>query len=233
MDYGKGFTFMFEDPDWLRKLAIGTGVGLLGILFIPFIIGLIPLIILIGYSVDVARNVMNGVEQPMPEWQDWGGFLSRGIKVFAAELVWAIPAILLVLPLMIGTVLTNQGQGAEGIGILLVVCGSCLVVIWTLFLTLITPAIFLRIAATDQFSSAFELGNMWAFTRDNLGQIIITLLLVYVVAGLIAAAIGMIGFLALVIGALITIPLAMLWQYLVQAHLFGQIAKNSVTPLVV
>ncbi len=27
MDFGKAFTFMFEDPDWLRKLGIGTAVG--------------------------------------------------------------------------------------------------------------------------------------------------------------------------------------------------------------
>ena len=31
MDIGKSFTFMFEDPDWLRKLGIGTIVTLAGI----------------------------------------------------------------------------------------------------------------------------------------------------------------------------------------------------------
>ena len=25
MDFGKAFTYMFDDPDWLTKLAIGTG----------------------------------------------------------------------------------------------------------------------------------------------------------------------------------------------------------------
>jgi hypothetical protein len=30
---------------------------------------------------------------------------------------------------------------------------------------------------------------------------------------------------------MLTIPLASLWQYLVQAHLFGQIAANSVTAI--
>ena len=58
----------------------------------------------------------------------------------------------------------------------------------------------------------------------------IVFLLVYVVAALVAAIAGMLGFIVLIVGALITIPFATLWQYLVQAHLFGQIAKNSVTP---
>ena len=59
---------------------------------------------------------------------------------------------------------------------------------------------------------------------------IISLLLI-IVASLIAAMVGMAGLLALVCGVLVTLPAAMLWQYLVQAHLFGQIGRDTVTPL--
>ncbi len=229
MDFGKAFTYMFEDPDWLRKLGIGTAVTLIGILFTPLLVGLIPLIAVIGYTVDVVSNVMNGVERPLPEWEDWGGFLSRGLKVFGATFVWALPAILLIIPLAIGSALMDQSRGAEGIGIAIVACGSCLLLIWALFVTLLTPAIYVRIAATDRFSSAFEFGKMWAFTRDNLGNVIIAILLVNIVAGLIAAVIAGLGVIALVIGLVVTIPFATLWQYLVQAHLFGQIARYTTT----
>ncbi len=229
MDFGKAFTYMFEDPDWLRKVGIGTAVTLVGILFTPLLIGLIPLIAVIGYTVDVVRNVMRGDERPLPEWEDWGGFLSRGLKVFGATLVWALPAVLLIIPLAIGSALLDQSQGAEGVGIAIVVCGSCLLLIWALFVTLLTPAIYARIAATDRFSSAFEFGKMWAFTRDNLGNVIIAILLVNIVAGLIAAVIAGLGVIALVIGLVVTIPFATLWQYLVQAHLFGQIARYTTT----
>ena len=51
------------------------------------------------------------------------------------------------------------------------------------------------------------------------------------VAGLIAAIVGSLGMLLLCVGFLITVPLATLWQYLVQAHLFGQIGRYSVTPI--
>lgn len=230
MDFGKAFMFMFEDPEWLKKLGIGTLVGLVGILLAPVLIGIIPLIVLIGYTVDVVRNVMNGSERQLPEWDDWGGFLSRGLKVFGATLVWALPIILLMIPLAIGSAIADEGSGAEGLGMLIIVCGSCLVLIWSLFLTLITPAIYIRIAATDRFASAFEFSEMLAFTRQNLGNVIISLLLLIVV-GLIASAIAFVGVLALVVGLLITIPFSMLWQYLVQAHLFGQIARNSVAPV--
>ncbi|PKO21777.1 MAG: hypothetical protein CVU38_12955, partial [Chloroflexi bacterium HGW-Chloroflexi-1] len=75
MDIGKSFTYMFEDPDWLRKLGIGTLVGLIGIVFSPILIGFIPLLMLMGYTLDVVRNTMDGRQYPLPEWEDWGGFL--------------------------------------------------------------------------------------------------------------------------------------------------------------
>ncbi len=231
MDFGRGFTYMFDDPEWLKKLAIGTGVGALAVVLMPFLIGLIPLMAVMGYTVVVLRNVMNGEARPMPEWDDWGGFLSRGFKVAAATFVWALPALLLTIPLVIGSLLTDQGQGGEAIGIAILCCASCLLLIWILFVALITPAIWIRIAQTDEFTSAFALGQMWQFTRDNLGNVIVAILLVDVVAGIIAAIVGSLGFILLLVGAIITIPLATLWQYLVQAHLFGQIAHNSVTPI--
>ncbi len=231
MDFGKAFTFMFEDPDWLRKLAIGTVVGLVGMLLSPLLIGIIPLLAALGYTVDVVRNVMNGSERPLPEWEDWSGFLARGFKVCAAIFVWALPAILLAIPLTIGSILTDQGQGGEAIGLTIVACGSCLLLLWALFVTLLTPAIYARIAATDRLSSAFEFGRLWGYTRDNLGNIIVALLLVNIVVGLIAAVIAGLGVIALVIGLIVSIPFATLWQYLVQAHLFGQIARYSVTPV--
>lgn len=231
MDFGKAFMFMFEDPEWLKKLGIGTLVGLVGLLLSPILIGVIPLMIVIGYTVVVLKNVMNGVDLPLPEWDDWGEFLSLGFKVFAATLIWVLPIILLTIPLAIGSALIDDSRGAEGIGIAIVACGSCLVFLWSLFVTVLTPAIYVRIAATDRFSSAFQFGQMVAFTRDNLGNVIVALLLLIIV-GLIAAAVGALGLIALVCGVFITLPLAMLWQYLVQAHLFGQIGKYSVTPVV-
>ena len=101
-------------------------------------------------------------------------------------------------------------------------------ILWGLFITLLTPAIYARLAATDRFTTAFELGRIWEFTRDNLGNVIIAIVLIWL-AGLLASVFAMLGLIVLCIGVLVTIPLASLWQYLVQAHLFGQIAAQSVT----
>jgi hypothetical protein len=231
MDFGKAFTYMFEDPDWLRKLGIGTAITLVGVLLTPFLIGIIPLLMVTGYTVDVVRNVMIRKERPLPEWEDWGGFLGRGFKIFIALLVWALPIIVLMIPIVISAMLLDQnGRGMEAIGVPIMICGYCLVILWSLFLALITPAIYVRVAATDRIGAAFELGRVWAFTRDNLGHIIVAVLL-GIVAGMIAGIGAMLGLVALIIGVLVTIPLASLWQMLVNAHLYGQIGAASVTPV--
>jgi hypothetical protein len=230
MDFGKAFTFMFQDPNWIAKLGIGTLLTLAGIFLAPLLIGLLPLIIVAGYTLVALDNVRLGHDHPLPEWQDWGRFFMLGLKLFVALFIWALPVIIGFVPVMAGSVLADNGNsnGTGPIAALLIVCGSCLMILWGLFITLLTPAIYARLAATNRFAAAFELVKIWEFTRDNLGNVIIAILLVWL-AGLLASVLAMVGLLFLCIGVMVTIPLASLWQYLVQAHLFGQIAAHSVT----
>jgi hypothetical protein len=234
MDFGKSFTFMFEDPRWIQKFAIGIIVGLVGMLLSPILIGFIPLVILLGYTVDVVRNVIDGKSFPMPEWEDWGGFFVRGLKLIVSFFVWTLPIMVVTIPLVIGASLIDaDGSGqsvSRSFGLLLAICAPCLMILWGLFVALISPAIYIRLAATGRLGATFEIGRLWALTSDNLGSVIIALLLT-IVAGLIASVLGSLGLLFLVIGMLVTIPAAVLWQYLVQAHLFGQIGRSTVTPM--
>jgi hypothetical protein len=173
MDFGKAFTFMFADPNWLRKLGIGTLVGLLGIVLMPILIGVIPLLMVVGYTLDALRNVVDGKEFPMPEWNEWGGFLIRGLKLTIAFVAWSLPIFIIMIPLFIGTALTsNQNSSGTAFGVLLITCSSCLTFLWGLFLLLISPAIYIRLAVTGRLGAAFEVGRLWALTRDNLGNVI-------------------------------------------------------------
>ena len=231
MDFGKAFTYMFQDPNWLAKLAIGTLLILVGIPLSLLLIGFVPLIIVMGYTLVVLDNVRLGHEHPLPEWQDWGRFFMLGLKVFGATFIWALPMFVGFVPVLAGGVLSDSSNsGAGGISALLIICGTCLMSLWGIFIALLTPAIYARVAVTNRFGAAFELGRIWQFTRDNLSNIIVAILLVWL-ASFIAAVLGSLGFMLLCIGAMLTIPLASLWQYLVQAHLFGQIAAHSVTSI--
>jgi hypothetical protein len=220
MNFGKSFTFMFEDPDWLRKLGVGFLVVLLGFVLLVVLIGIVPLLMVTGYTLVALRNVMDGQEHPLPEWDNFGGFLVLGFKLAVALFVWALPAIVVGLPLTgIGSVILSNSQsgGANFGGISLVTCGACLMILWMLLVALFTPGIYIRLARTGRFGSAFAFGKLWELTRANLGNVIIALVLVWV-AGLIGSFVSVL---------VITVPLVILWQSLVQAHLFGQIGASS------
>jgi hypothetical protein len=225
MDFGKAFVFMFEDPDWVRKFGIGALVALAGLLLSPLFVGVFAFVFLMGYSLDLTRNVIHREKFLMPEWDDWGGFFVKGLKIAAAILIWSLPMLLTVVPITFGGIWLGNDNGNGGSafgGTFLLMCGMCLAVLWGIFVTLISPAIYVRMANTNRFSSAFEVGELWSFTTRNLGNIIIAVLLTWV-AGIIAAAVGGLGALLCVVGMFFTIPVATVWQYLVTAHLYGQV----------
>ena len=231
MDFGKALTFMFQDPNWVSKIGIGILVLLVGIVLSPVLIGLAAMFILTGYSLDVVRNVLDGKEYPLPEWQGWGGFFVRGLKLAGVIIVWALPFILILIPAVIGSALTgSDNQGVNVIGVLFMVFGFGLALLYGIFLALIQPAIYLRLARTDRFAAGLEVGKLWGFTRDNIVNVIISLLLIWL-TGLIGAVIAGLGIIAFIIGLVVSIPFAALWQTLVQSHLYGQIGALSKTSI--
>jgi hypothetical protein len=231
MDFGKALTFMFQDPNWVSKIGIGILVLLVGIVLSPVLIGLAAMFILTGYSLDVVRNVLDGKEYPLPEWQGWGGFFVRGLKLAGVIIVWALPFILILIPAVIGSALTgSDNQGVNVIGVLFMVFGFGLALLYGIFLALIQPAIYLRLARTDRFAAALDVGKLWGFTLANIGNVIISLLLIWL-TGLIGAVIAGLGIIAFIIGLVVSIPFAALWQTLVQSHLYGQIGALSKTSI--
>ncbi|MBM3135005.1 MAG: DUF4013 domain-containing protein [Chloroflexi bacterium] len=231
MDFGKALTFMFQDPNWVAKLGIGILVTLAGIVFSPVLIGFVAVFVLTGYTIDVVRNVLDGKEYPLPEWQDWGGFLTRGLKLFGVMIILALPFIPIMIPFGIGSALaSSENQAVNVIGVLFMVFGFGLALLYGLFLVLIQPAIYVRLARTDRFAAALDVGRLWGFTVANIGNVIIALLLT-IVTGLIAAIISPLGLLAFIIGVLVTILFASFWQMLVQAHLYGQVGALSKTAI--
>src|SRR5271157_4270584 len=150
MDIAKSFTFMFEDPDWLPKLAIGTLVALVGWVLFVALIGIIPLIVVLGYSLEVTRNVMSNQVSPLPDWSDWGRFLSRGIKLVVVFIVWLLPLIIPAILGAFGGALGHSSSGAVNfMGGLFLTCSVCLSFLWAVVVLLFEPAIYTRLAVTD------------------------------------------------------------------------------------
>ena len=227
MDVAKAFTFVTEDERWIGKIGIGAAIALLSVLIIPF-----PL--LVGYLVGITRNVRDGVERPLPEWDDFGLLFKDGLAVIVAQLVYTLPFWLITCIAIIATIGfssmsgTNEDLSAVGISITWIVV-SCVSLLFAAVLFFLSPAIVLQYVATDDLGSLFRFSEVAAIARDNLADILIaalatlagSLILNIVVGGI--AFIPCLGWVAAPILGLAGYP----WLTAITGHLYGQIAVKS------
>lgn len=98
MDISYALTYIFEDKQWVSKIAL---VFIFCALSAIPLIGLLPTALLLGYLVMLAANVRDGAPRPLPRWQDYGRLLQLGAPVLLAIILYHIPLILYVLTMNI------------------------------------------------------------------------------------------------------------------------------------
>ena len=176
MDIGSAFTYMFDDEEWIKKLAIGGAIALVAFILSPIIIGIVLMLPLTGYMIEVLKNVRDGQTQPLPEWSDWGGLFKTGLMVIAV--VYNIPAIILACGAGI-----IQGVGPQldsdtaSTLTFVAVCLNCLQILVSIICNLFVPAAVLRYAQYDTLGAAFQFGDIFNFIKANIGDYIIVVLL--------------------------------------------------------
>lgn len=212
MDYGKSFTFVFEDDNWISKFAIGVLVSLVPIVnFASY-----------GYMIQLLKNVRDGQEDPLPEWDDFGKLFVDGIKFIAGYLVYWIPVILLsfvMIPVAIAA--DNGGVSGDAFGIVMM-CVSCVIFILVFVPMLFYPALFVQYAKDDQIGDMFRFSDMWDLFKADSANYVIILLMVFFVLGFIASF----GILLCFIGIFLTTW----WAQLASAHMIGQLARPQEKP---
>jgi len=214
MEFGKAFTYLFEDEEWVTKLLIG---GVLA--FIP-IVNLVAL----GYLLKVLKNVAEGVERPLPKWDDFADYFIKGVMSFLGVLVWAIPLLVLVILIAILGAVTGYNADTERAASFIVMCIwglNCLSGLYGLFMALVVPAALTQYAVSNEFGAFFRLGTIFKYITSNLGNYIIAILL----AG-VAQLIASIGVILCFIGVVFT----GFWASLVNSHLLGQVYRVSEQP---
>jgi hypothetical protein len=207
MDYGKSFTFVFEDEKWISKFAVGV------------LITLVPIVnfATYGYMVQLLKNVRDGQEDPLPEWDDFGKFFLDGLKFLAGYLVYLIPVILLSLITIPVAMAADSGGGSGDFLAMTMICISCLVILLSLLPMLLYPALYIQYAKGDKISDMFRLDEMWDLFKANSANYIIVLLIIFFVLTFIASF----GLVLCFVGILLTAW----WAQLVAAHLMGQLAQ--------
>ena len=216
MNFGKSFTYIFEDPDWFSKL------------WKPVLCGLIPIVgqfVLQGYILNVTKNVIQGHQHPLHE-MDFGEDLSAGWRLFLVQLVYALPFVILfgilfaiLIPVLYGG--TSNGDFESSVrvgGIVAQLIISLLSFLVSIVYFLIFPVITAHVAVKGSFKAGFEFKEMFAIVKRNIASWLMVL-----GGSLLASFIAPAGAIVFFIGVIVTAAYASL----IVAHLQGQAYRES------
>jgi hypothetical protein len=225
MDIGSAFTYMFDDPDWIKKLAIGGGIAFGATILSPILIGLVLFLPLSGYMLETLKGVRDG-QKLLPEWSDFGSLFMKGLMVALIGFIYSLPSILVSclssglsggLSAMMAQSDSNNDTAQTALSVVSM-CLSCLQIVLSLAASFITPAAIIRYARYDTFGVAFQFSEIFSFISSRIGNYVVAFLLT-MVAGLLSVF----GLIACIVGVFFT----MFWSMLVYGNLFGQLAREA------
>ena len=188
------FAFPFQDPRWQNKFLIGSLV-----VFAGFIIPLIPFFFVYGYMAQIMRRIIVEKGEPfLPEWDNWGKLFVDGLKLLGAILIYSIPIIGLFFAgyILFFFTIALSAAAAEGSGdpssplvAMAPMAGSlffCLffavIMLLSLAIGLLSPAIMGHVVATDEFSAAFRVREWWSIFRANIGGFLMAYVIVLAIS---------------------------------------------------
>ena len=212
-DIGKVFGFVFQDPRWVSKVLMGSGCLLLSFL-------IVPLFLLHGYAIRVARRARTTPDGPLPEWDDLGSLLWDGFKCW---LVTFLPMMALYMVLaaamaaLVGICIAAGAANGSGPPIALIV-GVVVMMLGfyagIFFLYLLGPAIAVVYLDTGSVLSAFHFRALWKVVVERP----IDYLLCFIISLAILFLATIAGELALLVGLLFTMP----WMFMTLGYYLGR-----------
>lgn len=228
MNIGRALTFFTEDERWVEKTAIGIGVILVSLLTSIVLVGLLGFLVLLGYSVRLVQNVRDDVHPALPEWNQWGADLGRGLKLFVVQFVWSLPILLTTVPLIIITAfLADSGRSGEELAGIVFLCTACISLVFGIAYAILQPGFTIAFIKNEMIGDGLQVSNIWNWTLQHIGDVIIVAIVYMVGSSLIMLLGGIVGTILCLVGLIVTIPLSILTITYFQSHLYGQLAQDD------
>jgi hypothetical protein len=203
MDLERSCTFAFKAPGAWGKLVLGgVFTALFFTVFFAFVV--------MGYLMRVLCDALEGRDATLPEWKGLGRLFNEGLMPMLISLAWAGPLIALAVVEQVLNVAANLSLGP--------LIQLPLALAWTVVMSVTLPVALIRFAIKGSMRSAFEIGRIVGFVRNNPGT--------YLTAWAIALVVGVmsgLGFIALGVGVFFTTFVA----NVVTVHLYAQAYRAS------
>lgn len=210
MDFARAFSYIFEDSDWLKKVGIAALV-----LLIP-VLGLITVL---GWSLVVTKRLIEGqTTDLLPGWDNFSDHMTLGFKAFVVGFAYSLPVLLIssctnILPIVAKNMSGDAYDAMMVITGAVSICFSCLMIIYSIFLGLVTPAAFAKVAITGEIGAGFRFGEIFGLVKAAPGAYVLVL-----VGSIAAGFVATLGLIACIIGVIFTVALA----FAIMAHFYGQ-----------
>jgi len=204
MNFGDAFAFVFNDKDWFKKILI---MGLVGL------IPIIGQIVVLGWSVQITRNIIRHEPVTLPEL-DFSNNLTLGFKAWVISLVYYLPIIIFYLPLMIiGVASDNMNSDTSVILLIASLLFGGLMFLYGVVMMFLLPAAYGKLADQDTIGAGLEFGEVFQLIRKTPVSYLIVVL-----GSLVAGIIAPIGTVAFGIGLILTSTYALA----IMGHFYGQ-----------
>ncbi|MDP9143317.1 MAG: DUF4013 domain-containing protein [Actinomycetota bacterium] len=178
LDFARAFQFFFEDPEWVKKLAIGSILCLLS----PLIIGAI---LLGGYILRVVRRTADGAERVLPDFDDWGGLFRDGLKLFVVYFghliaIFSVPVLIVLVAFLMTGGLGGRNEGLAALIGVSFAFAYMLFILLAFAFSLYMPAVLARLAKIDDIGAAFDVRENVAFILRNPWNYGLTIVLYFI-----------------------------------------------------
>ena len=220
LDFGRCFTFLTEDPDWVKKLLIGGAFTLASALIVgAFFVA--------GYLARLVKRVAAGETRSLPEWDDLGGIFGDGLRLVGLYFICTIGVFVLLLlvasPLILvfaGLAGASDNRAAQeflgvfgGLGV--VALYGLFFVLWVA-VNVVLPAAAVRVIFKNDLAAGFDIKAIIRFVRENLGNYLLSLV-VFILANFLAQF----GVILCCVG----IFPAIFWAYLTLGYALGDTVR--------
>ena len=137
MVYSRALTYIFEDQDWIKKTLIG-------VLLTITVVGILAVM---GYGFRTAQNIIKGLDNPLPDWNQWRNDFKNGLYLFIVLGLYSLP----IFPLSV----------------------TCLLgILYSILLALVLPIIYIQCLSPEGFRAAFFFIEMKNILKHNFNEVL-------------------------------------------------------------
>lgn len=222
MEITRAFSYAFDDKEWTSKLALLAIIAFASVITSPLLVGLVGWALLLGYYVDLVRNLRDGQPTPLPRWDRYGDKIAQGASVLTAAFVYSLPNFLVVC--CVATTSNFWGDNFTGsfIGFGTIFCLMPVLLIYNLATWPMLALGTARYAEERNIGVYFQFGDLFATLRQNLNVTLQWALYAFI-ANLVIGMIGAIPCIGWAVAPALAIP--------VQAYLTAALGGLIETPL--